>query len=115
MTYRRCKRPCKECPYMKDSMPGYFGGNDPAEYALAMHLDTVVPCHMKSTYFEDDVEEIVMCTGHLLSQRKVCKRSVHPEVVKAWKDGSLELLYEELKDDLLGFDFYNHHGLKGND
>jgi len=107
---KHCKKPCPECPYMKTSMPGYFGGNDPKEYALAIHLDTVVACHMKSSFGEDErVTDVTICAGHLFAQKKAAKRTVHPDAIEAWADQDFQQTYEEMKDDVLGLDFYTHH------
>jgi len=108
MDFKPCKNPCPECPYRKSSTPGYLGGNDPKEYAKALHLDTVVPCHMRSEYDEDGTVDVVaVCPGHLMAQKRVCKRTEHPEAKAAWDQKA----YEANRDDILGFDFYDHHGV----
>lgn len=107
---KRCKTPCKECPYMKKSIPGYFGGHNPKAYAEALHIDTVVACHTKSKFDNDgDLTDMTMCIGHVLSQRKACKRSYHPDILEAWADPKVNALYEAKYDDILGLDFYEHH------
>ena len=108
-----CNNPCIECPYLKGSMPGYFGGNDPQEYAHALHADTIVPCHMRSTYDDDEeVSEVTICVGHLMAQKKVCKSNSHPEAVKALKSTKFKAMFKKHKADVLGFDFYEHHGVE---
>lgn len=105
-----CKKPCKECAYIKGSLPGWFGDNDPMLYADALHQDTVVPCHMKSKFDANgDVTDVVMCTGHLFAQKKACKRSLHPQVIKVWQDQEFAAMYEQMKDKGLGLDFYEYH------
>lgn len=107
---KHCKKPCSECPYMKKSEPGYFGGNDPGEYQVAIHRDTVVACHTTSTYdHNEDVETAVVCRGHLLAQKKVCKQIRHEEAVDVAQSEAFQEQYDELKDEVLGFDFAEHH------
>lgn len=111
-TETKPRRPCKECPYMKRSMPGYFGGQDPLIYAEAMHQDTIIPCHMRSEYHDGgDVQVVTPCTGHLMSQKKVCKGSLHEVALEYLRDPRFYELYNELYDEVLGFRFYDHHGL----
>lgn len=98
---------------MKSSIPGDFGGNDPEIYAEALHADTVVACHMKSTFDnESNVKDTVICAGHLMAQRKVCKKAYNEYAVAVWADEDFQAMYEKMKDQVLGFDFYTHHGIE---
>ena len=106
---KHCKKPCAECPYMKKSMPGYFGDNDPTEYQVAIHRDTVVACHTTSKYDVNGVTTPVVCRGHLLAQKKVCKQIRHEDAVDVAKSEAFQEQYDELKDEVLGFDFAEHH------
>lgn len=75
---------CSECPYRKNSQPGYFGGNDPAEYRDAIVNDVVVPCHTRNRYLLNgtaDLTDLQPCIGHLSAQLNSCKISRLPEVV----------------------------------
>lgn len=109
-----CKNPCPECPYKKNSPKGYFGGQDPLEYANAIHQDTIIPCHSRTKYNENTEmptfnSDIVPCTGHLVAQIKVCKRQKNEDAANAQDYvRNLENI-EELKQNILGFDFKKHH------
>ena len=111
-----CKEPCPSCPYTKNAPKGYFGGQDPLEYANAIGQDTVVACHTHTKHSEESgvIEsdsDITICTGHIISQIKTCKSSIHPEGQEAHALVRSRDNFEELKDNALGFDFKSHHGI----
>jgi hypothetical protein len=111
-----CKEPCPSCPYTVKAIAGDFGGNDPAEYADAIHRDTIVACHSrtkhdKTSHLPNSEDDITICTGHIVSQIVVLKRSDHPEGRVA-QDRIRELPnFEALKTLALGFNFKDFHGL----
>jgi hypothetical protein len=53
------EKPCKECPFRRDSMKGYLGN---ASYQPEDFLSTIehapIPCHMTVDWEEDDEETI---------------------------------------------------------
>lgn len=108
-----CKRPCKECPYTKKSIPGYFGGHDPAEYSDAISTDTIVACHTKSSFDDDGfVRDVVPCVGHVVSQIVSCKSPLPTAVQlsKLHKDVRALEHFDELKSNSLSvFNFNQHH------
>lgn len=109
---KHCKKPCPECPYRKDSEPEYFGDNDPQEYADALHLDTVVACHTKSGYDANgNVNDVVICAGHLIAQKKVCKSTQHPDALQVLALEEFQEMVEEKRDEVHGFSFYSHHNI----
>lgn len=108
-----CKRPCRECPYTKNAIPGYFGGHNPTEYRDAINMDTIVACHTKSQYDGLGLAiKVVPCVGHIVSQIASCKSP---------RPGSIELTelhqqiresdnFEHLKQNALSiFTFDAHH------
>ena len=111
-----CKNPCPTCPYTKKALSGDFGGNDPEEYANAIHQDTVIACHSRTkhdqtTLLPKSTSDVTICTGHIVAQIKVCKQSRHPDGLKAQETVRNNSNFEELKENALGFDFKSHHGL----
>lgn len=111
-----CKNPCPSCPYTKNAIKGDFGGNDPEEYAQAIHLDTVVACHSRTKHNEITGEassdgDITICTGHIVSQIKSCKSSRHPEGIKAHALVRSFPNLDKLKDNALAFDFKSFHNI----
>lgn len=110
-----CKKPCKECPYRTDSLPGYFGGQNPAEYAAAIHMEIVVACHTRSKYTDGLASTVVPCTGHVLSQIKSCKSpnrnseliALHNQV-RQMPDKDVEAMSSNI---LESFKFREHHDI----
>lgn len=100
---------CAGCPYRTDSVPGYFGENDPKVYAKALHRDVVMPCHNRSVWKDESSDEVTKktpCIGHLKAQRNSCKVNTH--------DGVSDLLAgnTEPAEEFLGLSFYKHHNIK---
>lgn len=111
-----CKNPCPSCPYRKESLKGYFGGQDPQEYADAIHQDTVIACHSrtkhnKETGMPETLDDVVVYTGHIVAQINVCKSTMHPDGQKARQQILEQDNIDELKQSVLGFDFKSHHGI----
>jgi hypothetical protein len=110
-----CKKPCKTCPYKKDSIKGYFAGLDPQEYAEAIHQDTIIACHSRSTYNQSGiVTTAVVCTGHIVAQILSLKRpnALHIEQLQAHQQIRKQDNFVELKAQNLSlFDFYKHHNI----
>lgn len=110
-----CKNPCPECPYAKKSIPGYFGGLDPREYAQAIGQDTVIACHTRSKYDTNGhvkMDDVVVCTGHIVAQIKSCKQTIHPVGKLAHEQIRAQSNFEQLKTEMLGLDFWSHHKIE---
>lgn len=46
-----CSKPCKECPFRRDSVPGELGGNDHPEVFIGQAFAPfTIPCHMDPNY-----------------------------------------------------------------
>lgn len=112
-----CKNPCPECPYTNKASKGYFGGHDPMEYAQAIHQDTVIACHTRTKFNKetgtvDSDDDVVICTGHIVSQIKAFKFTMHPhgvtahEMVLQWEH------LDKLKEQALAFEFKQYHGIE---
>jgi hypothetical protein len=78
-------RPCKECPFLKNSIPGWLG---PWPDSGTLHLHIVneqdFACHM--TTGDDEEEEFPegakRCTGSIMYASKSCKRFNDPVLKK---------------------------------
>lgn len=64
--------PCRECPYLKTSAPGYFGPNDPNIYWEGIVKEFPVPCHMTMSKRE------TVCTGSIAARKNSFKSSRNP-------------------------------------
>ena len=96
-------KPCKQCPFLKDSIPGYLGGFS-AEQTQAVALsEHEFHCH--HTRESGNEKE---CVGRLLFASNLSKQ---------FKDKELEKLREiakkqnpGFKSEILSFNFKEHHG-----
>lgn len=43
---RKHKKPCKDCPFRKDSIPGYLGGYEIESYAEPVEYGIPTSCHL---------------------------------------------------------------------
>ena len=75
------KKPCRECPFSKSTMPGWLGSYDDTSqlHALVSNEDRM-PCHLPIDY-ETSADELAMqerrgetCVGYLAYSRNTAKR-----------------------------------------
>lgn len=59
---------CSDCPWTRQSLPGWLGGNSAKEWLQRAHTDTLVPCHTTGNQ---------QCAGLAIYRRNVSK-SVRP-------------------------------------
>lgn len=60
---RAIKVPCVECPYRRDSAPGYLGGYTPEMYMEATFSPVSLACHKSKGFHEGEIESQRVCTG----------------------------------------------------
>ncbi len=65
------KKPCKECPWRKNSAKGYLGGHDPNYYADAITYGELPACHLKDN--GPDSENTAFCAGAAAVMANSCK------------------------------------------
>lgn len=109
---KRCNTPCRECPFRRDSQPGYLGGAYTPEEFAAQHIqgEGLNPCHMTVDTRRDDWRETFLtgdnglaCEGQARFFRNNCK---------APRPGSLIVVYEGEPDPNVfdwTFEFTEHH------
>ena len=74
-------KPCKECPFRRESLPEYLGGNDPKSFAFLSGKDGNFECHLTMSNSQP-----AQCAGRAIMWANSCKKS---------RDGSVP----ELKQD----------------
>lgn len=94
------KRPCGQCPFRKDSVKGYLGGFTIEETLEVAKSEHPFDCH--KTRGTDNTKE---CSGRLLFATKTCKSFKNAELEKL----RLETKESNSTDNILGFDFRQHH------
>src|SRR5690606_18087592 len=100
------KKPCKQCPYLKNSIKGYLGESSgkPQEFLQQLESPTVHPCHMTVDWEEDDYSKSTTCVGALQFMNNSCKKSKYPNVIDEQNEVGKN-------DEVLSFNhnFINHH------
>ena len=102
MSMVACKKPCKQCPWRKDSFKGYLGGNTPEEYAALLHTDLPTDCHITQ-----DQSAPKVCAGYIIVRLNSCKRSKDPEMYTIEKQFINHPEREQCFQ--FGFQFIEHH------
>jgi len=70
---------CSDCPWRRDSLPGWLGGLSVEEWLHRAHTDTYVPCHVVTNQ---------QCAGLAIYRRNTCK-SVRPPLLTLPADREL--------------------------
>ncbi len=106
-----CKKTCNDCPFRKQSLPGWLG-----DYNSAQELHNIVmseapfPCHLTHTDEEISFEEAgtvehPLCAGALMYMRKAGKLPRNKELLDAMKSFPISEL-----DAILSYrEFFQHH------
>lgn len=101
------KEPCKECPFRKNSLPGWLGGETPeATYHSVMDAEIDFACHM--TRHKTD-KNMSRCKGSLLFLKQSCKS---PKFNTELSQCVENINRKEISNILLPHEFINHHTIK---
>ncbi len=71
------KRPCSDCPWRRDSLPGWLGAIGFAEWLQVAHSDSRVDCHVVSN---------MQCAGLATYRANVAKQPRDPKILLLPKD-----------------------------
>jgi hypothetical protein len=66
-------RPCKECPWRRDSQPGYLGPLDAETWLVAAHGDQPIACHETIKSSDQPWNELKQCRGSAIFRANVFK------------------------------------------
>jgi len=80
------KQPCRECPFRRESLPGYLGPYDPVYFSMAAtNGHEEMPCHL--THGKDEngksrgtLKTATQCAGRAIFLSNVCKLPENPNV-----------------------------------
>lgn len=61
---RQLTKPCSDCPWSRDALNGWLGGNTAQEWIIFAHGETLIDCH---------VHPNVQCAGVAIYRANVCK------------------------------------------
>jgi len=73
---RQHNTPCSDCPWRRDSLPGWLGGTEVKDFLLLGHRDEKYNCHVIVNQ---------QCAGLAIYKSNTCKR-VDPPLLKLPKD-----------------------------
>ena len=101
--------PCSQCPWRRESAPGYLGESTPEQFLAQAEADIKMPCHCMVNYERDDWQEqsenAPRCAGHAIYLRNRCKMP---------KEEGLARFVREVARDPAVFgraeQFLEHHG-----
>lgn len=74
---RQHKRPCSDCPWRRDALPGWLGSMSPQEWLAVAHGEGTAECH---------VHLGVQCAGFAIYRTNVCKSPRNPEALRLPED-----------------------------
>lgn len=123
----KLKQPCKDCPFRRDSMPGWLGARRAREIADSVYEENgmgggnVFPCHKTVDYSGEDEERHggplqpsnAYCAGALaVVEKEVDERGLPLPVQMAERLGMYDASTMKIDDSTFdSFDeFVEHHG-----
>lgn len=75
------KKPCKQCPFRKQSLPGWLGDASPEQFIATVMNDEEMPCHSTVDYTDKHwrrslrTKKVSYCKGSLIFFSNICKLS----------------------------------------
>lgn len=63
-TLKQHTRPCSDCPFRRDAVPGWLGGSSAHDWVNAVHGEARVECHTVLNW---------QCAGTAIYRANVCK------------------------------------------
>ncbi len=81
MEKHACTKPCGECPFTKNSIPGYLGGvykNGQDLHNIVVNSEKPFSCHVAQgdndiSFEQVGTKEYPFCAGALMYMKKICK------------------------------------------
>ncbi len=77
------KEPCRECPFRRESAPGWLGADTPENFIETTLADYEMPCHQTVNYEDPgwftELDKAQACAGSLIFFSNICKRSRDPK------------------------------------
>ena len=78
-----CKNPCNDCPWRRDSMPGFLGGAAVPHFEAAWAMQRIVPCHKTVKNPSSWSPDWRWCAGYLIARRNVNDTLLAPAAQRA--------------------------------
>lgn len=107
------KKPCWQCPWLRESLRGYLGASTPEEFVKSCLAEVHMPCHNAIDYEDPNwrdtqLPDAPFCAGALIFMRNTAKLPRDPELAKARSQVSAdtENVFATMNE------FLAHHGRK---
>lgn len=99
--------PCHDCPWRRDSAPGWLGPFTAEEWVMIAHSDEPIACHLtlptdgkhRSEQKTWDYEGVEQCAGAAIYRTNILKLPRDPNVATLPRD----------TDSVFGFDEFEQH------
>jgi len=76
-TAKQHATPCNQCPWRRNSAPGYLGASNPGEFLQTSDNQVRMPCHLHVDYeredWKDQAERAPQCAGRATFQANRCQ------------------------------------------
>jgi len=74
-------RPCNDCPWRRESAPGWLGPSTSQEWVEMAHGEVPIACHLTITNESWDDDGIKQCGGAAIYRANVCKKPRNSEII----------------------------------
>lgn len=79
------RKPCKGCPWTKQSLPGWLGAVTPVEFLQTSEAEVRMPCHNEVDYEDPQWEKVAagapQCAGRAIHFANRCKVPKDPDLL----------------------------------
>jgi hypothetical protein len=69
--------PCRQCPWRRNSAPGWLGASEPGEFLAQSDANIRMPCHTHVDYeaadWEAQTQRVPQCAGRAIFQANRCQ------------------------------------------
>jgi hypothetical protein len=105
-----CEKVCPDCPFRKDSIPGWLGPHSMEEIMNNFTHEFAWTCHMKRDN-KSDHKTIPVCKGFLISAKKSAHSFGKTDEGKKLNDLIINMTISEKEKDLVmnKFEFIKYH------
>ena len=66
------KKPCADCPWSRNAVPGWLGSSSSEQWIQEAHSDSIIPCHTLDG---------AQCAGAAIYRKNVCKSPRYKDVL----------------------------------
>jgi hypothetical protein len=70
---KQITKPCEDCPFRRNAIPGWLAGQSPADYCSMAHSETLIECHC---HVKDGKH--IQCAGAAIYRANTFKRVALP-------------------------------------